>query len=439
MLKRIVCLFVLLSLFSFVPAAAPADDTPGSADPVSAFDLAFTQAADYHVINTLANFSVDACANAELSKTGDTAPILRFLDSLGFRDVSCYDVKSSEHTSAHFLGWKPVRDEGGETVPLLAVIIRGTNGSLNEWASNLTRGSGKNHEGFELAEKKILEDLMQYADSLPESIPGGLESGSCKVWICGYSRGGACGNLLAADLPVPPQNVYAYLYAVPTPTTVPEDCPNIHNFILQGDILARMIPSWYGWGRHGTVHYLDNPAEMNGADLCTKEEIDAILLAMSIMYEALDDFDSAFERLWNGTKDCFPDFSISGFRRHTVEVFRDLAGTFSEIRSRSREAGAELKDQGIDMKSFWKTLPLSTTAHFIPNYQLWMRRVFSDDLPHEELDLSFADIVPSRLVMSELVDGISEIADKLDALDPAQKLQDLFRNVKDRIGESFGS
>ena len=146
-----------------------------------------------------------------------------------------------------------------------------------------------------------------------------------------------------------------------------------------------------------------------------------------------------FERLWNGTKDCFPDFSISGFRRHTVEVFRDLAGTFSEIRSRSREAGAELKDQGIDMKSFWKTLPLSTTAHFIPNYQLWMRRVFSDDLPHEELDLSFADIVPSRLVMSELVDGISEIADKLDALDPAQKLQDLFRNVKDRIGESFGS
>ena len=79
---------------------------------------------------------------------------------------------------------------------VIAVTVR-SGGYFHEWANNVWLGTGKNsdymHEGWYNAANKLIKFLDNYATS--KNI-----TGKVKVWIAGFSRGGATSNIAAGLL-----------------------------------------------------------------------------------------------------------------------------------------------------------------------------------------------------------------------------------------------
>ena len=100
--------------------------------------------------------------------------------------------------------FKPTKDSIGAVVAekkltvdkedytLIALAIRG-GGYEAEWSSNVTLGKFGQHQGFEKASQDVLSFLDSYIKT--QQIKGKI-----KLWLTGYSRGGATANLLAGEL-----------------------------------------------------------------------------------------------------------------------------------------------------------------------------------------------------------------------------------------------
>lgn len=217
-------------------------------------------------------------------------------------------------------------------------------------AQQFTLGDGPDHKGFKTAEKTVRGNLSAYIDNL-KICEGGFDGGNHKVWICGFSRGGACGNLLAVDLPASHQDIYAYLYAVPNTTTNIANNTNIHNFVICGDIIPRFVPVQYGWGKHGITHFLDNQTVMNGVDLSSKEEIDMVYQAMYMMFGDLNDFSGVTEKVFTIIMDWLGKVSI--VRAEDVQnliayLFRNAVG----LETRMPACMEQLKEIGFVIRTF---------------------------------------------------------------------------------------
>ena len=159
------------------------------------------------------------------------------------------------------------------TVEVIAVYIRGTNGTIEEWSSNFNVGNlyrfgqdydaaeGKlrfpnadwkrksNHRGFDVAANRIRSALADYVETFadPEATP--------VFWISGHSRGGAISNILASYLVDEGEKVFAYTFASPNTTANTEasaakyDC--IFNLVNGDDFVPRLpMPEW-GFTRYG--------------------------------------------------------------------------------------------------------------------------------------------------------------------------------------------
>lgn len=72
------------------------------------------------------------------------------------------------------------------------MAIRG-GGYEAEWSSNVTLGKFGQHQGFEKASQDVLSFLDSYIKT--QQIKGKI-----KLWLTGYSRGGATANLIAGEL-----------------------------------------------------------------------------------------------------------------------------------------------------------------------------------------------------------------------------------------------
>lgn len=100
--------------------------------------------------------------------------------------------------------FKPTKDSIGAVVAekkltvdkedytLIALAIRG-GGYEAEWSSNVTLGKFGQHQGFEKASQDVLSFLDSYIKT--QQIKGKI-----KLWLTGYSRGGATANLIAGEL-----------------------------------------------------------------------------------------------------------------------------------------------------------------------------------------------------------------------------------------------
>ena len=397
MCKRVFSLFLLLIMFAMWSFPVAAAD--GSAD---GYDQAFREKADSGAVNyALANYSIDACA-----LSGSKSKITGFLRKLGFQDVAFYDFEpDGEHFAAHTIAWRFVQNEQGEDVPLFAVVIRGTEKAA-EWRSNFTPGNGPDHKGFKAAEMTIRKNLSAYIDNL-KTCDGGFDGGHYKVWICGFSRGGACGNLLAVDLPASQQDIYAYLYAVPNTTTNCVNNTNIHNFIICGDIVPRFVPVQYGWGKHGITHYLDNQTVMNGVDLSSKEELDMVCQAMYVMFGDLDGFSAVAENIftvimgWLG--------KLSTVRAADVQdLIVYLFGNATGLETRMSDSMEQLKEIGFNIRTFITGLVLGVNAHDTAHYQSWMRLEYPDGLQHLEINTAHLKKLTKRQDVEDSIGSSAE-------------------------------
>ena len=206
---------------------------------------------------TLSAFRTD---NETLSYQYET-----YLKEAGFTNIFSfgYDKPPTEDSLSGVIGMKRI---GDATVIAAAACGQGYG---SEWSNNFKIGSGERHEGFSQAAGLFEDYLAGYLKN------NGIE-GKKKLWISGFSRASAVGNILAADMIDSGEydDVYAYLFGVPRTTRQPVRYKGIYNICGQYDPVPSLPLQSWGYERYGTDLY--TPAQESNSDytesaLCAKE------------------------------------------------------------------------------------------------------------------------------------------------------------------------
>jgi len=184
-------------------------------------------------------------------------------DKLGFEYTSesinfptpYFNYADGESTIGYAIAQKVI-DVRGKSCTLIAVTVRGAE-YADEWGDNFRIGNGGEHFGFSGAAQKLTNAVKEY-------VSGSVQTEDYKIWITGFSRGGAVANITAHNLNswVEDQNdVYAYCFECPR--TVRGDYPdylasenNIVNIINDSDIVTKVAPKDWGFARYGVDYYL---------------------------------------------------------------------------------------------------------------------------------------------------------------------------------------
>ena len=162
----------------------------------------------------------------------------------------------------------------GKTKEIISIVVRGTNGTIEEWSSNFDIGSTKqqylspdwkvqeNHKGFDVAATRVLKCLSEYEKSCDESELFD-KSAEKAYWITGHSRGAAITNILGARLGDEGKKVYAYAFAAPNTTTAgnASSYSGIYNILNKDDFVPYLPMKDWGFTRYGksvTISIADN-------------------------------------------------------------------------------------------------------------------------------------------------------------------------------------
>ena len=131
-----------------------------------------------------------------------------FFTTLGYERVADggYDAVT-ENSIGYYIAHKSIGDS-----EMLAVSIRGFNYG-KEWANNFKLGAEGNHAGFEARANDIYNVLKPSFTT--------YSGKTIKLWISGYSRGGAISNVLASklltskEITIKKENLFVYTFEAP--------------------------------------------------------------------------------------------------------------------------------------------------------------------------------------------------------------------------------
>ena len=269
---------------------------------------------------------------------GREAHIAAAYETLGFGDTLFYNYDLDTGKAGDYVGYSLARKTltlNGQRTTLVALILRG-GGYGGEWASNFHIGADSAHTGFVTPVAAVFSSLKAY---LSRAVQAG-ETGPFKLWLGGYSRGSIVANMLAAkiakELPqFDRENIYAYGFAVPAALTA-ADRPdlqqdydanhagdgtlrdswtesNIFSIISSGDVVARVLPSVWGYHRNGCDRFLPatrDPEELADLDamgqtfgptplvfssLATAEDTDALIDIVAKFCISRENFHQKYE------------------------------------------------------------------------------------------------------------------------------------------------
>lgn len=161
---------------------------------------------------------------------------------------------------------------------VVAVAPR-SGGYYSEWAGNMHLGDGSKsdymHEGWYIAANKLVDFVTEY-------VSDNNVTGRVKLWMAGFSRGGATTNIAAALIDNKLNNgeqlfsnnaytsiydVYAYTFEAPQGANInsktvakPKDSiyDNIFNIVNPLDIVPKLAMKQYGFTRFGRDKYITN-------------------------------------------------------------------------------------------------------------------------------------------------------------------------------------
>lgn len=197
-----------------------------------------------------------------------------FFDSIGFQEfMTNADYQSRSRFDSIGVG-AACKKVGDYTV--IGIGIR-SGVYFREWANNVYLGDGTKsdfmHEGWYNAALKTLDFLNEYLST--KNITGKI-----KVWIAGFSRGGATANLTAGLLDnrfsnneivfqtgatLTRDDLYAYTFEAPqganynSQTVKKPGDPiynNIFNIVNPNDLVPKVAMSEYGFTRFGTDKFI---------------------------------------------------------------------------------------------------------------------------------------------------------------------------------------
>ena len=150
----------------------------------------------------------------------------------------------------------------GETCSLVVLNVRGVNYGI-EWADNFNVGDSGNHLGFDTNAQRAYEFLKSYIDD------NGLSNKHVKVWIHGYSRGGAISYMTTklvfdSGLIKDQNDLYCYTFNAPNGVIDTwDDCTCVFNIVNDMDIVQRTAPSIWGFHKYGKIITLGDPKTVN--------------------------------------------------------------------------------------------------------------------------------------------------------------------------------
>lgn len=149
----------------------------------------------------------------------------------------------------------------GQTKEIIAVFVRGTNGTIEEWSSNFDIGdlnnfskyrdwtNSKNHKGFDVTATRIQKALREYIDAYI------INNSKISYWVTGHSRGAAIANIISANLIDNAGEVFAYTFATPNTTTDlnanASRYDSIFNYVNENDFVTYVPMSQWGFRRYG--------------------------------------------------------------------------------------------------------------------------------------------------------------------------------------------
>ena len=247
-------------------------------------------------------------------------------EELGFADAKFYnydiDVGLAKDIVGYAFARKTLEQPDGSLVSIVCLTLRG-GGYGGEWVSNLHTGEGTAHTGFVTPVAEVFDNLCSYLAHamLREKL------GTVKLWISGYSRGSAVGNLVAArihnELPqLEQKNIFVYLFAPPVALTATDEpalqqdydnnhaadgtlktdwgSSNIFNIISSGDIVTRVLPEAWGYHRNGNDRFL--PSTRNKAELSDLNEMGTQFGPTPLVFSSLataEDTDAVIDSVRN--------------------------------------------------------------------------------------------------------------------------------------------
>ena len=181
-----------------------------------------------------------------------------FLDQLGFSEYRKWDTKSDE--DGHSIGTTIAQKTLSNGQTLIVVAPRNYN-YMTEWLSNFNVGTSGDHAGFSESAGYIKDRLDEYIYTNHLS--------DYKIWMVGYSRGGAVIDLAAkminenlSDYDMEADDFYTYTFGAPRASLTEPGYTNIHDVKDGNDLLLGYVfPEL--WGFHNTGTY----EEIHPADL----------------------------------------------------------------------------------------------------------------------------------------------------------------------------
>jgi pimeloyl-ACP methyl ester carboxylesterase len=180
--------------------------------------------------------------------------IKNVFSGFNFDDYTPYNYNVSLNDSSSKAAFAIAHRDG-----LLAVAVRG-GGYGAEWADNFNVGNGGGyHLGFYGASEEVVAEIAAYIDKYQIKAP-------FKIWIMGFSRGGAVANIAAATLNAVygAENVYAYTFASPNTVIGGEAYDNIFNIVNPSDVVPAVPLTEWGFSRYGKVISLPETSLFKG-------------------------------------------------------------------------------------------------------------------------------------------------------------------------------
>lgn len=199
------------------------------------------------------------------SLTGDHRPE-KLLELFGMDDVAYQHIgDGSDNDITDVLVGHRMVTYNGRTQEIIAVSVRGTNGTFEEWSSNFDVGADTaqytaltgshpewtnkdNHKGFDVTANRVKAYVDSYIRENTDPSAGRV------ILITGHSRGAAIANILGQmyedDASI---TSFTYTFAAPTTTTVSDSTAkaygSIFNIINSDDLIPCLpLDSSHGWG-----------------------------------------------------------------------------------------------------------------------------------------------------------------------------------------------
>lgn len=186
--------------------------------------------------------------------------IMKYFGMSAAKTVSLDETYNDIHLSEVGLGYRTV-SYNGQTKNVVAVIVRGTNKTIEEWSSNFEIGKSStfastsdwktknNHAGFDIAANRIMKEVDQYVSA------NGLKNTDIAYWVTGHSRGAAIANIIGAYYEAADKTAYTYTFAAPNTTMASKatSYETIFNIINTDDFVPYLPMTDWGYSRYGNT------------------------------------------------------------------------------------------------------------------------------------------------------------------------------------------